>query len=835
MESFLQDVRFAFRLLVKSPAFTAVAILTLALGIGANTLIFSVINSLLLHPLPFRDPASLVQVTFDDPALGLHGLAFSVPELEDMKSTPGVFDDVCAVYGGSANLTGAKQPERLEMLVPCTNYFSMLGAVPQIGRLFGPQDYVLGFAQGVVISDGLWRRAYGADPNIIGRSVRLDNDPYTIIGVLPPGFRHPGIRGVTEVEVWLTSGFSADPWPKPVRQARILSSAIARLKSGITLQEAQSKLNVMSAQQIRNFASDYPLGSTRMIRIRPLQESLVRNVRPALLLLMGAVILVVLIASVNLASLLLARASGRQREISMRLALGASRLRIIRQMLTESVLLSLVAGVVGVLTAEGCLRFLLRFVPFNIPRESEISIDWVVLGFAVLISFVTGLVFGLAPAIQSTKAALTGALREGARGSGYSTRTHRLRGLLIISELAFTVVLMIGAGLLMRTFWRLLQEDRGFNSGNVVVSSTRLPVPNDPKLDPYFDIAHTSPFIRELLRRGSAIPGVELAAVTSDLPATPVADTRGTLLTIEDLPPDLSAKLAAKVIQVSPDYFRVIQTSLVRGRFFSESDDAGKLVVAIIDETTAQRYWPGRDAIGRRLKFGQECGQVSNAEQLAGCVSNQPWVTVVGVVRNIKYVDLDIGVPHIYTSIYQRRSRTFSLMLRTPLDPSLLEPQIRSAVQAVDPNLPVFGVRSLNAVTEGSMAPQRFSAALVGSFAVMALLLASVGIYGLLAYLVGQRSQEIGVRIALGAQRSHILRLILTQGGVLAGVGVCVGLILAAVAAPMIAALLYGIRAIDPLVFLAVPLILLGVSFAASYIPARRAAKVSPIVALREG
>jgi predicted permease len=394
---------------------------------------------------------------------------------------------------------------------------------------------------------------------------------------------------------------------------------------------------------------------------------------------------------------------------------------------------------------------------------------------------------------------------------------------------------MIGSGLLMRTFWRLLQEDRGFNSANVVVSSTRLPVPNDPKLDPYFDISHTTPFIRELLRRGSAIPGVELAAVTSDLPATPVSDIRGTHLTIEDLPPDFSEKLAAKVIQVSPDYFRVIQTSLVRGRFFSESDDADKLVVAIIDETTAQRFWPGRDAIGRRLKFGQECSQVSNAEQLAGCVSNQPWVTVVGIVKNIKYADLDIGVPHIYTSIYQRRSRTFNLMLRTPLGPSFLEPQIRSAVEAVDPNLPVFGVRSLNAVTEGSMAPQRFSAELVGTFAVMALLLASVGVYGLLAYLVGQRSQEIGVRIALGAQRSHILRMILTQGALLAGIGVCVGLILAAVAAPMIAALLYGIHAIDPLVFLVVPLILLGVSFAASYIPARRASKVSPMVALREG
>ncbi len=835
MDSFLQDVRFAFRLLSKSPAFTSVAILTLALGIGANTVIFSVINSVLLHPLGFRDPASLVLVTSDDPALGLHGLEFSVPELEDMRSKPGVFEEVCAFFEGNANLTGAKQPERLEILVASSNYFSMLGAVPQKGRLFGPQDFALGFAEGVVISDGLWHRGYGADPDVIGRRLQLDNDPYTIIGVLPPGFRHPGIPGVTEVEVWLTAGFSADPFAKPVRSARVLPLAIARLKPGITLQEAQAKLDVMSAQQRRDFASDYPPGSTRTVQIRSLQESLVGNVRPALLLLMGAVILIVLIASVNLANLLLARASGRQREISMRLALGASRPRMIRQMLTESVLLSLIAGVVGVLTAEGFLRFLLRFVPFNIPRQSEISIDWVVLGFAILISFVTGLVFGLAPAIQSTKADLIAALREGARGSGYSTKTHRLRGLLIVSELAFTVVLMIGAGLLMRTFWRLLQEDPGFNSANVVVSNIWLPIPNDPKLDPYFDISHTARFTRELLRRGSAIPSVELAAVTSDLPATPVPDNRWTHLTIEDLPPGFSEKLAAKVIKVSPDYFRVIQTSLVRGRFFSESDEADKPVVAIIDETSARRYWPGRDAIGRRLRFGQECSQVTAAEQLAGCVSNQPWVTVVGIVKNIKYADLDTGVPHIYTSIYQRRSRILSLMLRTPLAQSRLEPQIRSAVQAVDPNLPVFGVRSLNDVMEGSMAPQRFSAELVGTFAVMALLLASVGIYGLLAYLVGQRSQEIGVRIALGAQRSHILRLILTQGALLAGVGVCVGLTLAAIAAPMIAALLYGIRTIDPIVFLAVPLILLVVSFAASYIPARRAAKISPIVALREG
>jgi predicted permease len=835
MDSFIQDIRFGLRLLGKSPGFTTVAILTLALGIGANTVIFSIVNSVLLHSLPFRDPASLVMVTFDDPALGLHNLEFSVPELEDLKSKPGIFEDICVVLTGSVNLTSAKQPERLEMLVASPNYFTMLGVTPQKGRLFGPQDFALGFAEGIVISDGLWHRDYGADPNIIGRSVRLDNDPYTIVGILPPGFRHPGTMIATDVEVWLADGFSADPAPKPARSARILPAAIARLKPRITLEEAQAKLDVMSAQVRRDFASDYPPGSARTVRIRSLQESLVGNVRPALLLLMGAVILVVLIASVNLANLLLARASGRQREISMRLALGASRPRMIRQMLTESVLLSLVAGAVGVLTAEAFLRFLLHFVPFNIPRQSEISIDWVVLGFAILISFVTGLVFGLAPAIQSTKADLIAALREGAHGSGYSTRTHRLRGLLIVSELAFTVVLMIGAGLLMRTFWRLLQEDPGFNSANVVVSSIWLPIPNDPKLDPYFDISRTAPFARELLRRMRTIPSVQLAGITADLPATPVRNDHWTDLTIEDLPFDFSQKFAAEVTRVSPDYFRVIQTPLVRGRFFGESDQADKQLVAIIDETAAQQFWPSRDAIGRRFKLGQGCAQVSDTERMAGCRANQPWLTVVGMVKNIKYAGLDNGAPHIYTSIYQQRGRTLSLVLRTPFAPSLLEAQIRKEIQAVDPGLPVFGVRSLNEVMEASLAPQRFSAELAVAFAVLALLLASVGIYGLLAYLVGQRSQEIGVRIALGAQRSHILRLILIQGALLAGVGVCVGLTLAAITAPMIAALLYGIHAIDPIVFLAVPLILLAVSFAASYIPALRAANVSPIVALREG
>lgn len=827
MDNLIQDIRYGLGSLRKNPGFTAVAILTLALGIGANTVIFSVINSVLLHSLPFRDPTSLVKVSFDDPGVGLLDTPFSVPEMEDLKSRSGVFEDASAVWEASVNLTGAAQPERLELLIVSPNYFSMLGAAAQRGRLFGPQDFALGCADAVVISDGLWRRSYGADPTVVGRSVRLDNDSYTIVGILPSGFRHPGRKTIaTDVEVWATCGFAADPFPKPARNLRMMPGAIARLKPRITLEQAQAKLDVMSAQIRKDFASDYPSRSQWTVQILPLQESLVGNVRPILLVLMGAVILVVLIASVNIANLLLARASGRQREMSIRLALGAGRLRMIRQLLTESVVLSLIAGVVGILTAEVALHFVTRFVSLKVPRQSEIGIDWVVLGFATLLSFLTGLGFGLAPAIQSTKADFIAALREGARGSGYSVKTHHLRGLLIISEMALTVVLMIGAGLLMRTFWRLLHENPGFDSTNVVVSSIWLPIPNDPNLDPYRGIARQAPFCRELLRRARTIPGVELAGITSVLPGTSAASStanstaNSTDLNIEDMPADSTQKLSAEVIRVSPDYFRVIQTPLVQGRFFSEGDQADGLPVAIIDETTARRFWPDRNAIGKRLGLGRYW-QV-------------PWLTVVGIVKDIKQDGLDInGVPHVYTSLYQDRGRSLNLVLRTPLPPPLLDAQIRSAVQAVDPGLPVFNIRSMNDVMENSLAPRRFSAELVSVFAVMAVLLSAVGIYGLLAYLVGQRSHEIGVCVALGAQRGNILKLILGQGGLLAGAGICIGLIMAAVLAPMIASLLYGIHALDVNVFLAVPLILFAVSLAASYIPARRATKISPIVALR--
>jgi predicted permease len=818
-ETLLQDVRFALRMLRKNPGFTAVAVLTLALGIGANTAIFSVVDTVLLRPLPFRDPDRLVKVIFSYPGLGLRNISFSIPELEDLRSRAKVFDEVSVVWAASVNLTGSRVPQRLELLAVSPNYFTMLGATPQLGRLFDSQDFALGFAPAAVISDGLWRRAFGTDPNVLGRSLQLDNDPYIIVGVLPPGFRHPGKTIAADVEIWATAGFSADPFAKPARNARQMPGAIGRLKAGLGQGEAQARLTSLSEALRNEFPNDYPPVGKWSIEIQSLQESLVGGVRSTLLVLLGAVILIILVASVNIANLLLARASTRYREMAVRSALGASRMRLVRQTLTESVILALIAGLAGVLTARAVLRIILQFVPSNIPRLHEVSVNWSVLGFALLISVLTGLLFGLAPAIQSAKADLVAAFREGTCRAGHSVKVSRLRGVLIVSELALAMVLMVGAGLLLRTFWGLLQQNPGFNPSGVVAASLWLPAPNDPKADTYAKSEQLTPFFREVLRRLRAIPGVELAAFTTSLPATGDL-TFNVALNIEDRAVDSSQDLKADLISVTPDYFRVIQSSLVRGRFFAENDEKGQQDVAIIDESTARRYWPGRDPIGRRLKTGRAAAA--------------PWLTVVGVVGDIKHDGLDKdGVPHLYVAAYQRASKILNVVTRTSLPAASLESQIRSAIQSVDPGLPVFNVRSMPEIIGDSLATRRFSAELVAAFAVLALALTSVGIYGLLAYLCGQRSREIGIRMALGAQPGDILRMILKQGAQLAGGGILAGLLFAAVTAPLISALLYGVRPLDPIVFLAVPLVLLAVSLLASYIPARRAMRVDPMIALR--
>jgi putative ABC transport system permease protein len=821
METLFQDIRYGLRMLRQKPTFTLVAVLTLALGVGANTSIFSIVNAVLLRSLPYSDPDRLVRIVFNNPGMGLRDVPFSLPELDDLRTRSGVFEGVSIIGGGNVNLTGASHPERLQFIVTHPNYFSMLGATPQIGRLLGPQDFALGFAPVAVISDGLWRRSYGADPSVVGRTLRLDNDPYTIVGVLPPGFHYLGPTIYGNVELFLTAGFSADTAPKPARNARVFPSAIGRLEPGLSIKQAQARLTALATELRHDFPADYPARARWTIEIQSLQESVVGNVRPMLLVLMGAVILIVLIVSLNIANLLMARASGRQQEMAVRLALGASRGRMIRQMLTESVLLSLIGGLAGIATAIGTLRFVVHFVPSNVPRLSEVSVDWVVLGFALLISLLTGLLFGLAPALQSAKSGLSLQIREGARGSGYGAKTGRLRDALIVSELAIAVVLMVGAGLLLRTLRELLRENPGFNPTQVVAANIWLPIPNDPKVDPYLSITRRSAFNRELLRRMTAIPGVQLAGITTALPTMAQANVNTNALMIEDRPVESLQDLRAEIIRITPDYFRVMQAPLAKGRFFTEGDQDGKQPVAIIDETTARRYWSDRNPLGRRLRFGQD--------------PTQPWMTVVGVVKDIKNDGLDIdGIPHIFVSIYQNGDRDLSVVLRTSVPAATLEPRIRREVQNIDPGLPVFNVSSMNDVLDRSLASRRFSADLVGGFAGVALLLASIGIYGVLAYMVGQRSREIALRMALGAGRADILKLIVTKGVVLAGVGIVAGVLLSASTASMMASLLYGVRPHDPAVFAVVPLLLFAVAVLAGYIPARRATKVDPMFALRE-
>src|SRR5579864_2037712 len=819
MQTLLQDIRYGVRILIMNPGFTAVAVLTLALGIGANTAIFSIVNTVLLRPLPYQNPDQLVKIVMSNRAIGTRDIGLSVPEFDDLKSRTDIFEDVSVTWPANANVTGSEHPDRLEMLGVSPNYFSMLGVKAQIGRVFDPQDQTEGFSESVVISDSAWKRSFGKDPNILGRKMQLDSDPYTVVGVLEPGFRHPGKTVATDVDVWATAGFHANPFPKPARNQRILPGAIGRIKSGLSITQAQAKLDALANTLRHDYPNDYPARAQWSIEVEPLQESLVGNVKPMLLLLMGSVILIMLLASVNIANLLLARASGRQREMAVRQALGASSSRMFRQMLTESVVLSLIAGVAGVLTAAAALQFL-RFVPAKIPRLHEVGIDWTVMVFALFISVLTGIAFGLAPAFQSRKTDLTGGIRAGAPGSGYGTKTNRLRRALIVSELALAVTLMVGAGLLLRTFWELLRMDPGFNSSRVVAASIWLPVPNNPDLDPYAKPGAQQLFVRDVLRRLGALPGVSAAALTTDLPTT--ASSFRLILNIEDHPIESAQDQACELTSVSPDYFKVMQTPLVSGRFFREEDDATKERVALVDETTARRYWSNRDVIGKRIRFGR--------------AATAPWLNIVGIVSNIKTDGLDAKkiVPHIYIPLSQAPLvRSMIAVLQTSIPVSSLEPQIRREVQAVDPNLPIFNVRTMDEVIGASLSPHRFSAELVGVFAVLALLLASIGIYGLLAYMVGQRSHEIGIRMALGAHPFHIRRMVLNQGVVLAGTGVLLGLICAGLAAPLISSQLFGIHTIDPLVFLTVPVVLIIVAMLASYIPARRASMVDPIVTLR--
>ena len=818
----IQDLRFGIRMLRKNPGFTVVAVITLALGIGANTAIFSVVHAVLLRPLPFPHPEQIVLVRDDLRGRQLENIGLSVDELKDFQERSGVFEQISAVWPVDANLTGSDRPERIELLAVSPNYFSLLGADAQLGRVFGPEDKANGFAEGVVVSDGLWRRLFAADPHVLGRKVYADSDLYTIIGVMPPGFRHPGQTLRNEVEMWASAGFSANPFPSPPNRAqRMLPGAIGRLKPGLSVQQAQAKIDALVANLRAEFPKEYPSDSGWLVRLLPAHQTLVGNVQTTLLVLLAAVGLVLLIGCVNIANLLLARASGRQREMAIRLALGAGRHRLIMQLLTESLVLALLGGGVGLLIVASVKDVLLRLVPTDIPRLNEVGINFSVLVFVFGVSTLTGLLFGLVPALQASRPDVVGKLKDGSQGAGFGVHHQRFRSALVIVEFALSLVLMIGAGLLLRSFARLLDVKPGFDPHNVLMARIWLPVPNNPDLDPYRPPEKRAAFVREVLRRTSVLPGVNSAAVSWGN-AVPLIGPHNTgTFTIENTPAADTNLPRAQVSGVSPDYFHVLRTPLVRGRVFASSDDEQAPRVALIDEALAQRFFAGSDPLGRRIKQGPSA-------------SKALWLTIVGVVGNIKSDGFDQpDQPHLYLPILQSPGYAMAVFLRTEISPSSLKQPLRQQVQAVDPNLPVFGEQAMDDLVSTSLAQRRFAMQVIGLFGVLALLLAGLGIYGVMAYSVSQRTREIGIRLALGASRGEILRWVLRQGINLTLVGVAVGVIGALAATRLLRSLLFGIAPTDLITYAGLALLLALVALLACYIPARRATKVDPLVALR--
>ena len=825
IDTLIQDVRFSVRMLRKSPGFTAIAVLTIALGIGATTAIFSVVDAILLHPLPYPQPEQLVSIEDDLPGVGAQDVGMSEPEWQDLQHS-GIFEYVSPTWYDDNNLTGSSQPARVSLLIVAPNYFDLLGVKPQLGRAFNPEDHTPGFTQEVVIGDGMWKRAFASDPHVLGKDVRMDTDLYRIVGVMPPGFQAPGrTTRDRNIEIWAATSFYGPPLSDhPLRNRRNLPTAIARLKPGLTIAAAQKRIDALVASLQKQFPGDYPLQSGWSVRLLPLKETVVGNVRQSLILLLGAVGLVLLIGCVNVANLLLARASTRGREMAIRQALGAARTRLTRQLLTESLLLSLLGGIAGLTILFWAKDFLGRLLPESLPRLNDISISWGVLLFALSASLAAGVIFGLAPALHAGRLDLTHALKLEGRGSTGSRQQARTRHVLVVTEFALSLVLMITACLLLRSFWDLLNARLGFNPQSVMTVRTRIPYPNNPKADNYSTVSQSAPFVREILRRSKMLPGVEEAAV-GDFGAVPLGHDRDNqtppVPLIRETGGNESPLVDASV--VTPEYFHLLGMTLLRGRLLNDFDNETAPEVAVINETMAKTYWPNEDPIGKHLKLSP---------------SASSWATVVGIVSDARIESLENAkVPEIYTSLYQKVARNLAhhlaIFLRGNLYVAAIPDEVRKQVQCVDPTLPVFGAEALNETVSASLAQRRFLMEIVALFALAALLLAGLGIYGVISYIVSERTHEIGIRLALGAERRSILQMVLRQGLGLAIAGAAVGLIGALIVSHLMRGLLYGVRPTDPLTFAGVALLLIAVAMLACYIPARRAIRVNPLVALR--
>ncbi len=813
METLWQDLWFGIRSLAKKPGFTAVAVLSLAIGIGANSAIFSVTNALLLRPLPYKDAERLAILWNRSPGLGVAQDWFSPAQYWDVKTQNHVFEQTAVTIGGSFNLTGTGNPEHVDGARVSSSLFPLLGANALHGRVFSAEEDTPGKAQSVILSYGFWQRRFSSDAGAVGKTLALNGTNFSIVGVMPPGFSL-----TKEVMLTVNAIERADvllplPMGENARTNRGNEdfNIFAKLKPGVTVAQAQADMDLLTARLRRDFPANYPPNSGLTFSVVPLLQEVVGEISRSLMILFGAVGFVLLIACANVANLLLARAAVRQKEIAIRAAMGASRLRLIRQMLTESTVLAGLGGAVGVLFAVWAVKAMRVFGPENIPRLDEISIDGRVLAFTCATALLTGILFGLVPALRTSKVDLNDVLKEGGRGTSGS-RHQKTRKLLVVAEVALSLMLLVGAGLLIRSYRHIWNASPGFNPDNLL--SLRLTLPAY-KYGPPEAIGN---FYRQSQEKVRALTGVESVSVSYSLPMSAVAFAWEPITVEGYVPKGGEASIISNTRIVGANYFRTMQIPLIRGRYFNEFDKKGSQEIAVVSESTAQRFWPNQDPIGKRLKRG----------------NGENWLTVVGVINDAKQFSAEKEPPvTVYYPHEQYLSRNMFMLVRTKSDPAQLTAAVTREIQSLDSDLPVFDVKTMEGRLHESLARRRFSMLLLGVFAVIAVMLAAVGIYGVMAYSVNQRTHEIGIRLALGALPANIQTLVLRQSLTLVSVGIGLGLAGAFALTRAMASLLFGVSATDIVTFALTSLLLGGVAMLASYLPARRAAKVDPMIALR--
>ena len=810
MGTLVKELRYGIRSLLKHPGFTAIAVITLALGIGANTAMFSVINGVLLRPLPYQDPDRLVTIWEESPERGLFQLPVSYANFRDWQDQNHVFDQISAYTFTNLNLTGTGEPARLLTVRSSANLFSLVGAAPLLGRGFLTEEDKEGANRVVILGHALWQSRFGSDSGIVGKSLTLNNQSHTVVGVMSPNVQFPvgfGYLGKVlndPVDLYVPLAATSEE----TGRGNYSFFAIGRLKPGVTINQAQAEMSTIEGR----LEQQYPEGNTGIgISLVPTQEQTVKEIRPALLVLLGAVAFMLLIACANIANLLLARATSRQKEIAIRTALGASRLRVLRLLLTESVMLSLAGGCLGLLLAFWGTDALMALAPDNIPRLNEVRVDARVFGFTLAVSLVTGILFGLIPAVHASKPDLNEALKEGSRGSMGSATGKRTRSVLVAVEVALSLVLLIGAGLMIKSFLRLQQMNLGFDPDNVLavdLSLSRSRYPEDRQQVAFF---------QEALERLQSVPGIKSAGATTGLPLT--LSLSGSDFRIEGRPePEAGREMIIHTRSVSPDYFGTLGISLIKGRDFSARDKSDAPKTAIINNDLARIYFPSEDPIGKRITFDD----------------GESWISIVGVIGDVKQLGLDSSAkPEVYFPYLQVAAPSMSLVVRTTSNPLSLAGAVKSQIQMIDKDLPIDDAKTMQQLLAESLSGRRFNMLLLTVFAMVALVLAIVGIYGVMSYTVTQRTHEIGIRVAIGAQSRDVFRMVIGQGMMLAMIGVTFGLVGAFGLTRLMTTMLFGVEPTDPATFVGIAVLLTAVTLVACYIPARRAAKVNPLVALR--